>query len=277
MSNLKLYKPTTPARRKTSVINYKNILTKDKPYKKLLLAKSKSGGRNNSGKITVRHIGGGYRKLVRVITYKHNFTQGYKVQSIEYDPNRTAFICLIIDLATAKKHYILHTKGLEAGKIYRPSNDFIEGNRYDLQALPVGSFVSQVELQPNQGAKLVRSAGNYAQVTAQEEKYTTLLLPSGEVRKFLNNCKCVLGRIGNESFELVRVGKAGRNVHKGIRPTVRGKVMNPADHPHGGGEARNPIGLKRPKTPWGKPALGARTRDKKKASSKFIIKRRNKK
>lgn len=278
MSHLKEYKPTTPARRKTSVINYKEILTTDKPYKKLTVGKKVNAGRNNSGKITVRHKGAsGIRKVLRKITFKRDFTKGFKVLTIEYDPNRSSFISLVVDLFNGEKKYILHTKDLIVGKTYNLSKDFEEGADYKLKDIPVGSFICQIELNPNQGAKIIRSAGSFAQVTAQEDKYTTLRLPSGEVRKFLAECKCVLGRIGNQAHELVRIGKAGRKRKMGVRPTVRGKVMNPVDHPHGGGEARNPIGLTSPKTPWGKIALGVRTRKKKKASNKFIIKRRNKK
>jgi large subunit ribosomal protein L2 len=278
MSTIKLYKPTTPGRRKTSVINYKEILTTDTPYKKLTTGKKINAGRNNSGKITVRHRGAsGIRKVLRDITFKRSFKKGFKVLTIEYDPNRTGFISLVIDLENGEKKYILHTKDLVVGKTYNLSKDFEDGADYELKDIPVGSFVCQIELNPNQGAKIIRSAGSYAQVTAQEGRYTTLKLPSGEIRKFLSECSCVLGRIGNQSHELVRIGKAGRVRKKGFRPTVRGKVMNPVDHPHGGGEARNPIGLTSPKTPWGKIALGVKTRDKKKASGKFIIQRRNKK
>ncbi len=277
MSNLKFYKPTTPALRKTSVINYKKVLTGDKPYKKLLVSKKNNAGRNNSGRITIRHRGGGYRKLVRAVDFKRNFEDGFKVLTIEYDPGRTAFVSLVIDLKSGEKKYILYTKGLKVGEKYQTTQDISDGNTYHLKNLPVGSYVCQVESLPGQGAKLIRSAGNYAQVTAQEEKYTTLKLPSGEVKKFLGLCTCTLGRIGNESHELVRIGKAGRVRKKGFRPTVRGKVMNPVDHPHGGGEARNPIGLKYPKTPWGKHALGVKTRKKKKPGSQLIVKRRNKK
>jgi large subunit ribosomal protein L2 len=278
MSTIKEYKPTTPARRKTSVINYRQILTTSKPYKKLTIGKKSKAGRNNSGKITVRHRGAsGIRKVLRQITFKRDFKKGFKVLTIEYDPNRTSFISLVTDLSNGQKKYILHTKDLKVGNTYNLSKDFQEGADYKLMDVPVGSFVCQVELNPNQGAKIVRSAGTYAQVTAQEDKYTTLKLPSGEVRKFLSQCNCVLGRIGNQAHELVRIGKAGRKRKMGIRPTVRGKVMNPVDHPHGGGEARNSIGLTSPKTPWGKIALGVKTRDKKKSSNKFIISRRNKK
>lgn len=277
MSKLKLYKPTTPARRKTSVIDYKSILTSDKPYKKLLTRVSSKAGRNNTGKITIRHRGGGERKMYRLVDFKNNFSKGFKVLSVEYDPNRTSFICLVADLKTGDKKYILHSKGMVKGQSYLPELGLVPGQRLLLKNVPLGSEVSQVEINPKQGARLVRSAGNYAIVTAKADDYITLKLPSGELRKFLAECECVFGRIGNESHELVRIGKAGRTRHKGFRPTVRGKAMNPVDHPHGGGEARNSIGLKSPKTPWGKKALGVKTRSKKNPTSRLIVKRRNSK
>jgi large subunit ribosomal protein L2 len=277
MSLLKQYKPTTPSRRKTSVINYSKILTGDKPQKNLLLRKKNQAGRNNSGKITVRHRGGGARKQIRILDFKRNFPQGAKVVSVEYDPNRTAFICLVIDLASGVKKYVLHSQSMKKGDIISNSEDVVTGNRVALKNIPVGTSVSQIELNPGQGAKIVRSAGTYATVTAKDEGVVTLKLPSGEIRKFNATCTCVVDRIGNESSELVRIGKAGRQRHKGIRPTVRGKVMNPVDHPHGGGEARNSIGMKYPKTKWGKHALGVKTRNKKKSSNMFIVSRRKKK
>jgi large subunit ribosomal protein L2 len=277
MSVVKLYKPTTPARRKTSVVNYSKILTTNDPYKKLLVRVKNNSGRNNSGKITVRHKGGGYKTQVRLINFKRNFSEGFKVLTIEYDPNRTGFISLVVDLATGKKHYVLYTKGMTVGNVYGKDDEIYDGNHTSLKNLPVGTFVSQLEIRPGQGAKMIRSAGDYGIVTAKDEKFVTIKLPSGEVRKFQADCKCVVNRVGNEAHSLVRIGKAGRNRHKGIRPTVRGKVMNPVDHPHGGGEARNSIGMKYPKTPWGKHALGVRTRNNKLASSKFIVSRRKSK
>jgi large subunit ribosomal protein L2 len=276
MSQIKLYKPTTAARRKTSVIDYNKILTTDSPFKKLIERKKNSAGRNNSGKITIRHRGGGYRTQVRIINFKRNFSEGVKILTVEYDPTRTAFINLVTDLKTGNKAYILHTKGVKVGDILGNDVEIKEGNKVLLNTVPVGSMVSQIEQSPNSGSKLVRSAGNYALVTARDDKYVTLKLPSGEIKKFLGLCNCVISRVGNEAHELVRVGKAGRNRHKGIRPTVRGKVMNPVDHPHGGGEARNSIGMPYPKTPWGKHALGVKTRNKKNKSSKFIVARRKK-
>ena len=275
ISKVKLYTPTTPGRRKTSVIDYKAILTTNDPHKPLLISKKNSAGRSH-GKITVRHRGGGYRKVIRQINFKRIFETGFKVETIEYDPNRSAFISLVVDLKSGDKHYILFTRGMEVGKTYSDTKEIQEGNSVPLKLAPIGTLISQVELNPGQGAKLVRGAGNYAQVTAREGGMVTLKLPSGETRKFQETCTCVIGRVGNEAFELVRIGKAGRVRNKGWRPSVRGKAMNPVDHPHGGGEARNSIGMKYPKTPWGKHALGVRTRNKKKLSSKFIVKRRSK-
>jgi len=275
MSNLKLYKPTTPSRRKTSVINYAEVLTGHKPEKSLLIRKKNRAGRNARGLITVRHRGGGARTLVRIINFKRRFPSGFKVQTIEYDPNRTAFISLVTDVATGVKSYVIYTKGMVVGETYLP-DQLKDGNTIALGDAPVGSFVSQIEINPGSGAKMVRSAGTYAIVTAKEGKYVTLKLPSGEIRKFLATSIGVVNRVANEAHGLVRVGKAGRKRHMGVRPTVRGKVMNPVDHPHGGGEARNSIGMAYPKTPWGKHALGVRTRDAKKQSSKFIVSRRPK-
>jgi large subunit ribosomal protein L2 len=277
MSRVRVYKPTTNSRRKTSVIAYNEILTTKNPNKKLLVRKTNAAGRNSSGKITVRHRGGGYKTMVRVVDYKRSFPDGFKIMTVEYDPNRTAFICLVSDLKSGKKSYIIHTKGMVVGMKYGINQEIFDGNHVYLQNLPIGTFVSQIEINPGQGAKLVRSAGNYAIVTAKDEKWVTLKLPSGEIRKFLKECKVVVNKVGNEAHELVRVGKAGRVRNMGFRPTVRGKVMNPVDHPHGGGEASNSIGMKYPKTPWGKHALGVKTRKKKLPSSKFIIKRRSKK
>jgi large subunit ribosomal protein L2 len=273
MSSLKLYKPTTPSRRFSSVIDYSSILTTDKPYKKLLTRKKTSAGRSQ-GKITVRHRGGGARQLLREIDYKRNFPDGFKVTTVEYDSGRTAFICLVSCLKTGVKKYIIHTNKMEVGKTYQTSNEALEGNQIKLSDVPVGTAVSQIEINPGKGATVVRSAGTYAIVTAKEERYVTVKLPSGEIRKFLAECKAVVSRVGNTAHSLVRIGKAGRVRHMGFRPTVRGKVMNPVDHPHGGGEGRNPIGMKYPKTPWGKHALGVKTRQPKKASNRLIIARR---
>jgi large subunit ribosomal protein L2 len=275
MSAIKRLKPTTPGQRLARVVNYREQITQDKPYKPLLYSKSKSAGRNNWGKITVRHIGGGYRKRVRQITTKRDFPKGFKVLTIEYDPNRSAFVCLVSNLYNGKKEYILHTNGLEVGKKYQQeSNNLQKGVDYKVGDLPVGAAVSQLELNPGNGAKLVRSAGNYGLITAKEEKWVNVKLPSGEVRKFLRECKCVYGRIGNSQHGSTRKGKAGKKRLSGVRPSVRGKAMNPVDHPHGGGEGGVPVGLKYPKTPTGKHALGVRTRKKRKSSDKMILKRR---
>jgi len=277
MSKVKVYKPTTPARRHTSVINYKDILTAKKPQKKLLVRIKKSAGRNNQGKITCRHKGGGSRKMVRMVDFKKNFPEGFKVKTIEYDPGRTGFISLVIDLRSGQKSYVLYTDGMQVGQVFGRDKELIPGNTVKLKDLPVGAEVSQIETMPGKGASIVRSAGTSATVTAKEERYVTLKLPSGEVRKFLAECQATFSRVGNWAHNQVRVGKAGRNRRKGIRPTVRGKVMNPCDHPHGGGEARNSIGMAYPKTKWGKHALGVRTRKKNKISNKFIISRRKSK
>lgn len=276
MSKVKLYKPTTAARRHTSVTDYAAVLTKNvKPTKSLILRKKNASGRNNTGKITVRHRGGGYRNLVRKVDFNRQFPLGYKVVTVEYDPNRSAFICLVVDLQTGAKHYVLHTDGMKEGQKYGGNKEITDANNVKLATVPVGTEVSQIELNPGQGAKLVRGAGTFATVTAREDRFVTVKLPSGEIRKLNENCGCVINPVGNGSHNKLRIGKAGRNRHMGIRPTVRGKVMNPVDHPHGGGEARNSIGLKYPKTPWGKHALGVSTRRPKKQSSKFIITRKN--
>lgn len=279
MSTIKLYKPTTPSRRKTSVVDYSKILTStsQKPYKKLTQVRKETAGRNHHGKITVRHRGAGNRRLIKQVDFKRNFEEGYKVLTVEYAAGRSGFVCLVVDLKTGNKHYVLHSAGLTEGAIYDVNKDIIEGNTLQLKDIPVGTFVSQIEMRPGQGGIVVRSAGSYAIVTAKDDKYVTLKLPSGEIRKFNETSKCVVGRVGNEAHGLVRIGKAGRKRKMGWRPTVRGKVMNPVDHPHGGGEASNSIGMAYPKTPWGKHALGVRTRDTKKPSSKFIVKRRAKK
>lgn len=271
--SVKIYKPTTPARRQTSVTNYKEFITTYSPEKSLLVRKKNSAGRSR-GKISVRHQGGGARKLIRVVDFKRNFAEGFKVTTVEYDPTRSAFISLVTDLKTGKKAYIINSKGMKVGETFGINKEIIPGNHLKLKDLPVGAEVSQIEINPGQGAKMVRGAGTYAVVTARDGKFVTLKLPSSEIRKVLGECLCVVSRVSNDSHNLIRIGKAGRKRHMGIRPTVRGKVMNPVDHPHGGGEGRNSIGLKYPKTPWGKHALGVKTRNKKKVTSKFIVKRR---
>ncbi len=277
MSRIKLYKPTTPGRRSTSIVDYKQILTTNEPHKPLLLRKRTQAGRSQ-GKITVRHQGAsGIRKMIRQIDIKRNFPEGFKVLTIEYDPNRTSFICLVSCLKTGGKKYILHTDKMEVGNSYQTNSEVLDGNQVVIGTVPVGTYVSQIELSPNKGATMVRSAGTYAIVTAKDDRYVTIKLPSSEIRKILATCKCIVNRVGNTAHGLVRLGKAGRVRRKGVRPSVRGKVMNPVDHPHGGGEASNSIGMKYPKTPWGKHALGVKTRNKKKQSTKLIITRRKSK
>lgn len=278
MSRVRLYKPTTASRRKTSVIAYSEVLTKGvRPTKSLLVRKTRSAGRNNTGKITIRHQGGGYKKLVRKVDFKRVFSSGFKVNTVEYDPTRSAFICLVTDIATGTKSYVLHTVGMKEGMTFNTNKEIIEGNTLPLSVIPVGTEVSQVEINPEKGAQMIRSAGSYAIVTAKEGIYVTLKMPSGEIRKILGTATCVIGRVGNGAHNQVRYGKAGRMRKMGVRPTVRGKVMNPVDHPHGGGEARNSIGHQYPKTPWGKHALGVKTRNKRLGSSKLIVTRRKNK
>jgi large subunit ribosomal protein L2 len=275
MSQLLIYKPTTAGRRKTSVVDYSAILTKDvKPTKKLIIRKKNRAGRNNRGLITVRHRGGGYRSQVRIINYKRNAIKGYKVLTIEYDPGRNAFISLAVNLDNGKKEYILAHKGIKEGDILTSDGSINEGNRINVSGLPIGTEISQLELYPGKGAQIIRGAGAYGVITANEGGLVSIKLPSGEVRKFQSTCTAIIGRMSNENYKNLRFGKAGRMRHMGIRPTVRGKVMNPVDHPHGGGEASNSIGMPHPKTPWGKNAYGVKTRDKKKASSRLIVKRR---
>ena len=273
---IKRYKPTTPSRRFMSVSTFEEITT-DKPERSLLVSLPNSGGRNANGRITVRHIGGGNRQKYRIIDFKRN-KDGIpaKVASIEYDPNRTANIALLV-YADGEKRYILAPLGLTKGDkvMSGPDADIKAGNALPLSAIPVGTMVHNVELQPGRGGQMVRSAGNAAQLMAKEGNYATLRLPSGEMRMVPIACKATIGQVGNIDHEIVSIGKAGRKRHMGINPSVRGVVMNPCDHPHGGGEGKSPIGMPGPVTPWGKPALGYKTRKKKKASSKFIVKRIN--
>jgi large subunit ribosomal protein L2 len=251
-------------------------LTKKAPEKSLLVKKTKTGGRNNSGKLTVRHIGGGAKQKYRVIDFKRNKTGiTGKVVSIEYDPNRNANIALI-SYKDGEKRYIIAPKNLEVGAIIEngPKADIKIGNALPLQNIPVGTVVHCVELVPGKGAAIARSAGTSVQILGREDKYVMVRLQSGETRKILGVCMATIGEVGNEDYELVNLGKAGRTRHMGIKPTNRGSVMNPNDHPHGGGEGRAPIGRKAPMTPWGKPALGLKTRKSKKASNKLIVSRR---
>ncbi|MBR1416888.1 MAG: 50S ribosomal protein L2 [Bacilli bacterium] len=272
---IKKFKPTTNGRRGMSALTNEG-LSKKAPEKSLLAKKTKTGGRNNSGKMTVRHIGGGEKQKYRIIDFKRNKTGVTgKVVSIEYDPNRNANIALI-SYKDGEKRYIIAPKNLEVGAIIEngPQADIKVGNALPLQNIPVGTVVHCVELVPGKGAAIARSAGTRAQILGREDKYVMLRLQSGETRKVLGVCIATIGEVGNEDYELVNIGKAGRTRHMGVRPTNRGSVMNPNDHPHGGGEGRAPIGRKAPMTPWGKPALGLKTRKRKKASNKLIVSRR---
>jgi len=272
---IKKFKPTTNGRRGMSTLTNEG-LTKKAPEKSLLAKKAKTGGRNNSGKMTVRHIGGGAKQKYRVIDFKRNKTGVTgKVVAIEYDPNRNANIALI-SYKDGEKRYIIAPKNLEVGAIIEngPKADIKVGNALPLQNIPVGTTVHCVELVPGKGAALARSAGTSVQILGRDDKYVIVRLQSGETRKILGVCMATIGEVGNEDYELVNLGKAGRKRHMGIRPTNRGSVMNPNDHPHGGGEGRAPIGRKAPMTPWGKPALGLKTRKKKKASNKLIVSKR---
>ena len=274
---IKLYKPMTNGQRGKSTLVNEEITT-NKPEKSLLVTLTKTGGRNNQGKITTRHIGGGHKRKYRIIDFKSN-KDGIAgtVSTIEYDPNRTANIALIT-YADGEKRYIIAPKGLKVGmKIESGVNaDIKVGNALPLENIPEGTLVHNIELKPGKGAQMARSAGSSVQILGREGKYVLLRLSSGEVRKVLGTCRATIGEVGNEDHELVSLGTAGRKRHMGIRPTVRGSVMNPNDHPHGGGEGRAPIGRKGPLTPWGKPALGYKTRKNKKASNKLIVRRRKK-
>ena len=269
------YKPTTPGRRKMSTLVNEEI-TKSTPEKSLVVTIKKNAGRNNQGKITVRHHGGGSRRKYRIIDFKRNKVDiPATVISIEYDPNRTANIALI-NYSDGEKKYIIAPKGLKVGMEVMSGEgaDIKVGNALPLMSIPVGTTVHNIELRPGKGGELARSAGSSAQILGREGKYVMIRLTSGEQRLVLGTCMATIGEVGNEDSSLVKIGKAGRKRHMGIRPTVRGSVMNPNDHPHGGGEGRAPIGRKAPVTPWGKPALGYKTR-KKKQSDKFIVRRRN--
>ena len=271
------YKPTTPGRRKMSTLINEDI-TKSTPEKSLTVTLKKNSGRNNQGKITTRHQGGRVKRKYRIIDFKRNkLNIPGVVASIEYDPNRTANIALI-NYIDGEKRYILAPKGLTVGaKIEAGDNvDIVVGNSLPLMNIPVGTMVHNIELRPGKGGELARSAGTSAQILGREDKYVMIRLSSGEQRKVLGTCVATIGEVGNEDASLVKAGKAGRNRLKGIRPTVRGSVMNPNDHPHGGGEGRAPVGRKAPVTPWGKPALGYKTR-KKKQSDSLIVRRRNSK
>ena len=273
---VKVYKPTTPSRRGMSVLTFEEITAK-KPERSLLVSLKKHSGRNSYGRITVRHKGGGVRRKYRLIDFKRNTTDAEAtVVSIEYDPNRSANIALI-QYEDGKKAYIIAPDKLSVGDKIRSSveADIKPGNCLPLEFIPLGTLIHNVEMHPGKGAQLVRAAGMYAQVMAKENGYAQLRLPSGEVRMIALNCKATVGTVGNSDHENVNLGKAGRKRHMGIRPTVRGSVMNPCDHPHGGGEGKSPVGRPGPVTPWGKPAMGYKTRSKKNKSDKFIVKRRN--
>ena len=272
---IRVYKAMTNGQRQRSVLKSDEI-TKTTPEKSLVVTKKKTDGRNNQGKITVRHRGGGVKRKYRLIDFKR-VKDGITaiVSSIEYDPNRSANIALI-SYKDGEKAYILAPKGLKVGDIVESGEnvDIKVGNVLPIMNIPVGTFIHNVELKPGKGGQLVRSAGTGAQILGREDKYVLIRLASGETRKILGTCMATIGEVGNADYALVNLGKAGRTRHLGIRPTVRGSVMNPNDHPHGGGEGRAPIGRKQPMTPWGKPALGLKTRKSKKASSKLIVSRK---
>ena len=269
------YKPTTPSRRNMMSPSFDEV-TKFTPEKSLIVKKKKHAGRNSYGKITVRHHGGGNKQKYRLIDFKRNAEETAKVIGVEYDPNRTAYIALIENEA-GKKSYILAPVGLTDGDTVASGEnaDIKPGNVLPISAIPVGTIIHNIELYPGKGAQLVRSAGAFAQLMAKENGTAQVRLPSGEVRIVRLDCKATIGQVGNLEHETVKLGKAGKTRHLGIRPTVRGSVMNPCDHPHGGGEGKSPVGRPGPVTPWGKPALGYKTRNKKARTNKFIIKRRN--
>ena len=269
------YKPTTPARRQMSVPSFEEI-TKFSPEKSLIVTKKKHSGRNSYGRITVRHRGGGNKVKYRIIDFKRQNEVPATVVGVEYDPNRSAYIALLQN-DEGEKSYIIAPVGLTAGtKVYSGAEaDIKPGNTLPIANIPVGTFIHNVELYPGKGAQLVRSAGTFAQLIAKENGVAQVRLPSGEVRLVRLDCKASIGQVGNIEHDTVKVGKAGKTRHKGFRPTVRGSVMNPCDHPHGGGEGKSPVGRPSPVTPWGKPALGYKTRNKKARTDKFIVKRRN--
>ena len=276
---IRVYKPTSNGRRNMSVSTFEEITTST-PEKSLLAPLKSKGGRGNTGRITVRHQGGGVKRKYRIIDFKRNKDNvPGKVATVEYDPNRSANICLIA-YADGEKRYILAPKGLNVGDTIVSSQDAVDvkvGNACPIAAIPVGTMVHNIELHPGKGGQLARSAGTSAQILGREERYVLVRLSSGEVRKVLATCRATIGVVGNEEHELVRIGKAGRARHMGLRPEVRGSVMNPNDHPHGGGEGKAPIGHKAPMTPWGKKALGVKTRKHKKTTNKLIVRRRNEK
>ena len=272
----KVYKPTTPGRRGMSVMDY-SVLSKVEPEKSLLAPLSKKSGRNSYGRITVRHRGGGNRRKYRIIDFKRNkLDMTAKVMTLEYDPNRSAFIALL-QYEDGEKRYIVAPQGLSVGDTVSAGveADIKPGNALPLANIPTGTFIHNVELYPGKGAQLARAAGVMAQLVGKENNMAMVRLPSGEMRNISLNCMATIGQVGNIEHENVKIGKAGRKRHMGWRPTVRGSVMNPCDHPHGGGEGKSPIGRSGPVTPWGKPALGYKTRKQHKSSDKLIVKRRN--
>ncbi len=273
---IKAYKPTTPGRRGMTVTDYSG-LSKVAPEKSLLQPVKKHAGRNNTGRITVRHHGGGNRQKYRIIDFKRDKADmPAKVLTLEYDPNRSAHIALV-QYEDGEKRYIVAPHGLKVGDtvVSGAGADIKPGNALPLSSIPVGTFIHNIELYPGKGAQLARAAGIQAQLMAKENGYAMVRLPSGELRNVSDKCMATIGQVGNIDHENVNIGKAGRTRHLGIRPTVRGSVMNPCDHPHGGGEGKSPVGRPGPVTPWGKPALGYKTRGKHKSSDKFIVKRRN--
>ena len=274
---IKSYKPTTNGRRDMTVLVYKEEITCDTPEKSLLAPVASKGGRNNTGRITVRHQGGGVKRKYRIIDFKRNKDNiEATVKTVEYDPNRSANIALVV-YADGEKRYIIAPKDLKVGQkiVSGEQVDVRVGNCMPLMNMPVGTIIHNIEMHPGKGAQLVRSAGASAQILGREDRYVLVRLTSGEVRKILGVCRATIGVVGNADYMNVNIGKAGRTRYMGIRPTVRGSVMNPNDHPHGGGEGKAPIGRKAPLTPWGKPALGKKTRDKKKKSNELIVRRRN--
>jgi large subunit ribosomal protein L2 len=277
---MKSYNPRTKSKRNQLSINYREFLTTDKPYKPLLVGGKSKGGRNNMGRITVRHQGGGHKKNLRMVDFNYDKMDiSAKVETVEYDPHRTGFISLIC-YKDGERRYVLSPKSLKVGSTVITSKEapLEVGNRLPLIKIPVGTFVYNVEIHPNGGAKLGRSAGNFIQVLGHDNGHSILKLPSGEARKVMDTCFACVGSVSNEENHLVNLGKAGRNRWLGVRPSVRGAAMNPVDHPHGGGEGRQGVGLRRgPKTPWGKQAFGVKTRSPKKYSNPFIITRRKSK
>jgi large subunit ribosomal protein L2 len=274
---IKSYKPTTNGRRDMTVLVYKEEITCDTPEKSLLAPVMSKGGRNNTGRIMVRHQGGGVKRKYRIIDFKRDKDNiEATVKTIEYDPNRSANIALVV-YADGEKRYIIAPKDLKVGQkiVSGEQVDIRVGNCMQLANMPIGTIIHNIEMHPGKGAQLVRSAGASAQILGREDKYVLVRLTSGEVRKILGVCRATVGVVGNADYMNVTIGKAGRTRYMGIRPTVRGSVMNPNDHPHGGGEGKAPIGRKAPMTPWGKPALGKKTRDTKKKSNELIVRRRN--